>query len=106
MRVTQRQYDTDVGRIDLLLEACTGGETVVELKLGRIGREAVSQLRRYMGWIRKTATGKNRGKKVRGIIVCEGVLPAFEHELLRLRNIEVFRYGWRFGLRRLTAGRG
>jgi hypothetical protein len=100
MKVTERQLDTDDGRIDLLLESRSGQETVVELKLHRIGREAVSQLRRYMRWIRKTA--KNKRRKVRGIILCEGVLPSFEEDLRKLKDIEVFRYGWNLNLRRLT----
>ena len=42
-----------------------------------------------MRWI------KNETKKdVAGIIVCKGVMPAFEDEFKKLKNIKIFCYGW------------
>ena len=90
----KRQVETDEGRIDLLMETRRGPTIVVEVKLHRIGREAVKQLKGYMNWVR----GGRRGKHVRGIIVCEGVLPAYADEVARLKDIRVLCYGWRLGL--------
>jgi RecB family endonuclease NucS len=49
----KRQAQTiDGGTIDLLFEDKEGNPVVVELKLSRIGRGAVNQLKRYMKWVR------------------------------------------------------
>jgi len=89
LRLERRQLDTPVGRIDLLFKDKKGDLIVVELKLNKIGRGAISQLRRYMKWV------KNETKKdVTGIIVCKGVMTAFEEEFKKLKNIKIFCYGW------------
>ena len=93
MTLKQRQLDTPVGRIDLLFEDKNGNLTVVELKLNKIGRDAVNQLRRYMTWMKKQTK-----KKVFGVIVCKGVMPAFEKDFKRLTDIKIFSYGWQFSI--------
>ena len=87
--------ETDDGRIDLLLNTKSGHITVIEVKLRRIGREAVKQLRNYMKWMRK---GRDK-QSVSGVIVCEGVLPAFAEDLAKLKDIKVMCYGWQLKLR-------
>jgi hypothetical protein len=90
----KRQVETDEGRIDLLLETKPGHIIVIEVKLHRIGRDAVNQLRNYMKWVRKG----RRKQSVSGVIVCEGVLPAFAEDLAKLKDIKVMRYGWQLKL--------
>ena len=90
-----RQVETDDGRIDLLLET-KSRRIVVEVKLHRIGRNAVRQLRNYMKWARK---GRQK-RSVLGVIVCEGVLPAFAEDLAKLKDITVMCYGWQLKLQR------
>jgi hypothetical protein len=85
----RRQLDTPVGRIDLLLEDKKGNLIVVELKLDRIGRDAINQLRRYMNWVKRETK-----KEVAGVIVCKGVMPAFEEDFKKLKDIKIFCYGW------------
>ena len=85
----RRQMDTPVGRIDLLFEDIKGNQIVVELKLNKIGREAIKQIRRYMKWIEKETK-----KDTTGIIVCSGVMPAFQEDLKKLNKIKIFCYGW------------
>ena len=89
LELKRRQLDTPVGRIDLLFENRKGDLIVVELKLNKIGREAVKQLRRYMRWIKEETK-----KEVKGIVICKGVMPAFEKEFKKLKNIKIFCYGW------------
>jgi hypothetical protein len=48
-----------------------------------------------MKWARK---GKGK-KNISGVIVCEGVLPAFEDDLAKLKGIKVMCYGWQLKLR-------
>jgi hypothetical protein len=92
----KRQVETDEGRIDLLLETKSGHIIVVEVKLHRIGRDAVKQLQNYMKWVRKGW----RGQSVSGVIVCEGVLPAFAEDVGKLKDIKVMYYGWQLTLRK------
>lgn len=89
MKLEKRQLVTDDGRIDLLLEGADGNKIVVEIKLHKIGRGAVEQTRNYMKWLKKKTN-----KKVSGIIVCEGVMPAFKEDIKKLKDIKVLCYGW------------
>jgi len=89
LKLKKRQLDTPVGRIDLLFKDKKGNLTVVELKLNKIGRDAINQLRRYMDWVKKETK-----KEVTGVIVCKGVMPAFEEDFEKLKNIKILCYGW------------
>jgi hypothetical protein len=89
LKTKRRQLDTPAGRIDLLFEDRNGNLIVVELKLNKIGRDAINQLRRYINWL------ENETKKdVTGVIVCKGIMPAFEEDLTKLKDIKILRYGW------------
>ena len=88
LKLIDRQVSVPSGRIDLLLEDDKGNATVVEVKLGRIGRDAVRQIQGYIHDLRQ------QNKKVSGVIVCAGVLPAYEHELRKQKNVRVMIYGW------------
>jgi len=85
-----RQRDTRAGRLDLLFEDENNNLVVVELKLNEIGRYAINQLRRYILQVRADTK-----KKVRGIIICKDILPTFVDEFRKLRNIQIFHYGWK-----------
>jgi RecB family endonuclease NucS len=89
LTLVERQLYTPVGRMDLLFEDGEGNLIVVELKLDRIGRDAIRQVRRYMNWV-KEATNE----EVVGVVVCKGVMPAFQEDLKKLRDIKIFCYGW------------
>jgi len=88
-----RQIDTRAGRLDLLFEDGNKNLVVVELKLNEIGRHAINQLRRYIHQLRMDTK-----KKVRGIIVCKDILPTFVNEFRKLRDIQIFHYGWKLTL--------
>lgn len=77
-------------RIDLLFTDENGDYVVVELKLGSVGREASNQIRRYIHEIRASER-----KRVRGIIVCKDVFPAFRDLYKKLTDVKVHYYGWK-----------
>lgn len=83
-----RQVIVPSGRIDVLLKDSKGNRTVVEVKLGRIGRDAMRQIQGYINDLRKEY------KKVSGVIVCEGVLPAYENDFRKQHKIKIHTYGW------------
>jgi len=85
----RRQVDTPAGRIDLIFEDNKNNIIIIEIKLNKIGNEAVNQLRRYINW-----ASKKTNKKVSGIIICNGVMSAFQNDLQKLKSIKIFCYGW------------
>ncbi len=94
-----RQLQLGDMRLDLLFEDDGDNPVVVELKLNEIGKRAVNQLRGYMRKVRSDYGGR----KTRGIIVCKGVLPAFVSQLVNVRDIEIFKYGWRLEIRKFES---
>ena len=95
----KKQYNLKSGkRVDLLLED-KRGLIVVEVKKGRIGKEAYKQVKTYLEEIRKESK-----RSARGIIICEDILPAFEDFFMdKIENgeIEVYLYGWKYDLKPL-----
>ncbi|MEM7817465.1 MAG: endonuclease NucS [Candidatus Aenigmatarchaeota archaeon] len=89
-----RQVDTPVGRIDLLFEDKKGRLIIAELKVGRIGRDAVNQVRKYIKWMRS-----NTKKPVSGIVVCSGIMPAFAEDLANLKDVKILSYGWQLKIK-------
>ena len=89
-------------RVDLLLQS-KDGLVVVEIKKGAIGKETFTQVARYLREI------KNEFKcKVRGVIVCSDILPAFEDFFARKLeedDIKIYLYSWRFNLRPIQLAR-
>jgi hypothetical protein len=93
----QQHIFSDDSRLDLLLNDPTRNcKIVVEIKKGNIGREAKQQIKHYM----KLCKEELGLTDVRGIIVCAGISPFFESELLdaRKENIYVKNFGWKFDI--------
>lgn len=89
LRLAGRQVEIAAGRIDLLFESRRGDQVVVEVKLGRIGRDAISQVQSYLNELRHGSRNS-----VQGVIVCSGIMPAYESDLQKQRKIRILRYGW------------
>jgi len=89
LKVYSQQKSIGEGRLDLLLENSQGDWFVVEVKYNRIGRGALQQIRTYIHDLEEETK-----KKVSGVIVCAGVMPAFEEEIKAQKDIQVFVYGW------------
>lgn len=94
LRTLERQYIFEDGsRLDLLMEDEAGAYVVIEVKKGRIGRDAKRQIRHYMKMVQK----EKGAQTVKGMIVCAGILPHFEEELFKAQKdgIYVKTFGWK-----------
>lgn len=89
LKLKDRQLPLAVGRIDLLFEEQNGALLLVEVKIGRIGRDAIAQVEGYMAELRHF-----QHHPVRSAIVCAGVMPAFEEDFRKKRSINILIYGW------------
>lgn len=66
MTLVKQQYETGVGRIDILFRDEEGRYLVVETKKGRESDRVVGQLLRYMGWLKVQEEAEVRGLIVSG----------------------------------------
>jgi len=90
IKLIGRQRDVPSGRTDIIYEA-DDEIIVVELKLNEIGNSAINQIRGYIRDLRKEYKVKN----VRGIILCKGIMPTFTEEFTKLKNLDIYFYGWK-----------
>jgi RecB family endonuclease NucS len=86
-----RRTYTPEGAFDLWFENRDKDITIVELKLKRIGKGELDNLRGCMHFLRKTSTRKN----ICGIVVCKNVSPTIVDELKKQQDIRVFCFGWK-----------
>lgn len=89
------EYQTDVGRIDLLWRDENGNFVVVELKKTKASDKALGQLLRYMGWVKEKIAG---GKKVRGILITHEFDENLDYALKAVPDVKVKYYAIRFEL--------
>jgi hypothetical protein len=85
------RYRTIAAEIDLLCKDRRGNFVVVEFKVGRAPDTVVSQVERYMNWVRAYAAP---GQQVRGLVIAKSVDSRLQHILLSKRNIDVWAYDW------------
>ena len=90
LTLVDRQLPIEKGRLDLLFEDGSGDWIVVEVKLNRIGRNALSQIKGYM----KELSQKVLNKNIAGVIVCAGIMPTYEEELRKQSDVQILLYGW------------
>ena len=94
--VISQQYQTDIGRIDILArDKITKNYVVIELKKNQTSDDTVGQLTRYMGWVRKNKKDEN----VKGIIVAGQFDNKLEYARTMVPNTEVFLYEVDFKLK-------
>lgn len=90
-------------RIDVLLKDEKKKELiVVEIKKGMVGKEVYKQITDYIDELEPQKKTKYGMEKIKGIIVCNGILPAFEdfyYEMVTKKDIEVKFYAWKFSFR-------
>lgn len=84
------QYQTPVGRIDFLTkDKKTGDFVVIELKCGKATDSALSQLLRYMGWVKENLAKK---KNVRGLILTEDIDDKLKYAIKFVPNVKILTY--------------
>ena len=78
----------------MLFEDGNGDWIVVEVKLNKIGRNAVRQIKKYIKDLEKLEPKKN----ISGIIVCPGLMSAYEDEIQTQSAIKILAFGWELRL--------
>ncbi|HCK67327.1 MAG TPA: hypothetical protein DHW49_13790 [Anaerolineae bacterium] len=90
LKLINRQLHIESGIVDLLFEDKKNNITIVEVKLNRVGRDAIQQIQRYLQEFRE----REKNKKIHGVIVCSGVMPAYEKDIRKQKKIQILTYGW------------
>lgn len=93
-----RQFDTDVGRIDILAVDGEGNFVVIELKAGTAGEEALGQILGYIRWVRINM-GAPQGKGVTGIIVANDFDERLRYAASEVPIVSLKRYEVKFDFR-------
>ena len=86
-----RQYNTDVGIIDILAwESESNSYVVIELKRDRTSDVVVGQTLRYMGWVKQFLCQSD--EDVRGLIICGDSDERLDYALSMVPNIGIQYY--------------
>jgi endonuclease len=90
------EFQTGVGRIDILATDHSGNFIVFELKLAHGPDRAMGQLLRYIGWVRNNLA---RGRQVFGVIVAQDVGENLRYAAVSVPNITLLEYELTFRLK-------
>lgn len=93
------EFQTEVGIIDILATDGEGAFVVFELKRGRVPDQAIGQIARYMGWLKKTIS---KDQPVRGIIVAKAISRNLRFAIAAVSNVSLFEYEVSFTLKRVA----
>lgn len=88
--LVSQQYNTDIGRIDILAQdKKTKRLVVIELKKNQTSDDTVGQLTRYMGWLEEH---KTNGQPAKGIIIAAQYDVRLYYALKKIKDVEVYLY--------------
>ena len=90
------EYQTGVGRIDILAVDAQGSMVVIELKVSKGPDSVVGQLMRYKGWLKRH---RAEGASVRGIIVASHISDRIRYAVADLPEISLKQYDLKIELR-------
>jgi hypothetical protein len=93
------EYPTEVGTIDILALDDEDDFVVFELKLERGPDNAVGQLLRYMGWVKKNLS---KDKKVKGVIVAKSVDKKLKYAVSVVPDVSLFEYEVKFSIHEVS----
>ena len=97
LKFVGRQFNTDVGRIDILAEDRDGCRVVIEVKVGEAKDSAVGQIARYLGWFAHTD-----GKPPRGILIAAEFPEGVRYAATAIPNLTLLTYKVHFSFERAT----
>jgi hypothetical protein len=83
------EFQTIVGRIDILAVDRRGNLLVIELKLGKTPDKACGQLMRYMSWIKRHVAN---GRPVQGMLIGQFIPDTVRFAIADLQNVEAREY--------------
>lgn len=83
------EYQTPIGRIDILALDKADNLLVVELKVARSPDQVCGQILRYVGWIKHHLA---EGRKVRGLIIAQHIPDKIRYALTDLPDISARQY--------------
>jgi len=87
--VTGRQFNTEVGRIDILAIDKNGDFVVIELKAGTASNSVIGQILGYISWVRQNIS---QGRNVRGIIIADDFDKRVKYAVSETPNISLKKY--------------
>lgn len=87
--ISGQQFNTEVGRLDILAVDKNDDFVVIELKAGTANYTAIGQILGYTGWIKQNLS---KGKKVRGIIIADDFDKRVKYASMDLTNITLKKY--------------
>lgn len=90
-----KEFQTEVGNIDILATDEKGNFIVFELKLSRGADKALGQLLRYMGWIKKNLA---KDKDVKGVIVASKMDNKIKYAVTVTPDVTLYEYAMKFEL--------
>jgi len=93
-----RQYQTPIGKIDLLSKDKKNNDfVIIELKKGKSSDIVIGQILRYMGWVKENLA---KDKNVRGIIIAKEKDDRIEYALKLMPMVDLYLYNIKFELNR------
>lgn len=96
LQLKEKEYSTDIGRIDLLCVDRDGNFVVVETKKGKESDKVVGQISRYMGWVKTKIAQENQ--HVRGIIITNEPDEQLNYAVAAHDNVKLKYYKVQFQL--------
>ena len=84
-----RQFNTDVGRVDILATDKNNNFVIIELKAGKAHHSVISQILVYMSWVRQNIAD---GKEVRGIVIADDFDKKLMYGASETPNISLKKY--------------
>ncbi len=91
LTLVKQQYETGIGRIDVLFRDPENSLVVVETKKGRESDKVIGQILRYIGWLRI-----QEDEDVRGIVVTGESDVRLDYAAAAVPNLSVVTYRVRF----------